>query len=41
MAYYSAIKKKKENLPFAATAWMDLESIMINEKVRQRKTSAV
>ena len=30
MEHYSAIKKK-ENLPFA-TAWMDLERIMLSEK---------
>jgi len=28
--YYSAIKKKNENLPFAAT-WMDLEGIILSE----------
>ena len=30
MEYYSAIKKKKEILPFV-TAWMDLESITLSE----------
>ena len=34
MGYYSAIKKKKI-LPFA-TAWMDLENIMLSE-ISQRK----
>ena len=30
MVYYSAIKKKNEILPCAAT-WMDLEGIMLSE----------
>ena len=37
MEYYSAIKKN-EIMPFAAT-WMDLEIIILSEKVRQRKTN--
>ena len=37
MGYYSAIKKKNEVMPFAAT-WMDLEIIILNE-VRQRQIS--
>jgi len=36
--YYSGIKEKKI-LPFA-TAWMDLESIMLSE-ISQRKTNAI
>ena len=35
MEHYSAIKKKNEILPFAAT-WMDLEIIVLNEG-RQRQ----
>ena len=35
MEYYSATKKKK-NLPFA-TAWMDLENIMLNEISQSEK----
>ena len=35
MEYYSAIKKKKI-LPFA-TAWMDLESIMLSEISQSEK----
>ena len=35
MEYYSAIKKK-ETLPFA-TAWMDLESIMLSEISQSEK----
>ena len=34
---YSSAIKNNEILPFAAT-WMDLESIVLSEKVRQRKT---
>ena len=30
MEYHSAVKKKKKILPYA-TAWMDLESIMLSE----------
>ena len=30
MEYYSAIKKKNEIIPFAAT-WMDLEFIILSE----------
>ena len=39
MEYWSAIKKKDEIMPFAAT-WMDLEIIILN-KVSQRKTNIV
>ena len=39
MTFYSAMIKN-EILPFAAT-WMDLESIMLSENVRQRKTNTV
>ena len=35
MEYYSAIKKKKI-LPFA-TAWMDLENIVLSEKSQSEK----
>ena len=35
MEYYSAVKKK-EFLPFA-TAWMDLESIMLSEISQSEK----
>ena len=35
MEYYSAIKKK-ENLPFA-TAWIDLENIMLSEISQSEK----
>ena len=35
MAYYSAVKKKK-NLPFL-TAWMYLENIMLSEKSQSEK----
>ena len=35
MEYYSAVKKKKI-LPFA-TAWMDLENIMLSEKKQSEK----
>ena len=35
MAYYSAVKKN-EISPFATT-WIDLEDIILSEKVRQRK----
>ena len=38
MGYYSAAKKK-EILPFA-TAWMDLESIILSE-ISQRNTSTI
>ena len=38
MEYYSAVKKK-EFLPFA-TAWMDLESIMLSE-ISQSKTNII
>ena len=37
MEYYSAIKKN-EIISSAAT-WMDLEIIILNELVRQRKTN--
>ena len=37
MEYYSAIKRMKEILPFAA-AWMDLENNMLSE-ICQSKTS--
>ena len=37
MEYYSAIKKKKEILPFV-TAWLDLEGIMLSE-ISQTKIS--
>ena len=36
MEYYSAIRKD-EYLPFAST-WMELEGIMLSEKVNQKKT---
>ena len=39
MACYSAIKKN-EIWPFATT-WMDLESIMLSELVRWRKTNTI
>ena len=39
MEYYSAIKKKNEIMPFAAT-WMDLEMIMLNE-INQRKSNTI
>ena len=39
MEYYSAIKKN-EILPFAAT-WMNIENIMLNRNVRQRKTNTI
>ena len=35
MEYYSDIKKD-EILPFATT-WMDMEGIMLSEKVRERR----
>ena len=35
--YYLAIKKN-EIMPFAAT-WMDLETVILSEKVRQRQIS--
>lgn len=38
MEYYSVIKKMKM-LPFA-TAWMDLEGIMLNE-IMQRKINMI
>ena len=38
MEYYSAIKKDK-TVPFA-TAWMDLEGIMLS-KISQTETNAV
>ena len=37
MEYYSAIKKKKI-MPSAST-WMDLEMIILSEKVRERQIS--
>ena len=37
MEYYSAIKKN-EIMPFAAT-WMDLETVILSEYIRQRQTS--
>ena len=38
MEYFSAVKKKKENL--SATVWMDLEGITVSE-ISQRKTNAI
>ena len=35
--YYLAIKKN-EIMPFAAT-WMDLETVILSEYIRQRQTS--
>ena len=35
MEFYSAIKKKR-SLPFA-TAWMDLEKIMLSEIIQSEK----
>ena len=37
MEYYSAIKKN-EIMPFAV-AWMDLESVILNEVTQRRKIS--
>ena len=39
MEYYSAIKKKNEIMPFAAT-WVDLEIIILSE-VSQTKTNII
>ena len=39
MEYYSAIKKKNETMPFAAT-WMDLEIIILSE-ISQKKTNTI
>ena len=40
MEYYSAVKKKRnEILPFVAT-WIDLEVIILNE-IRQGKTNTI
>ena len=36
MEYYSAIKKKQQNKPFAAT-WMDLEIIIVSEVSQMEK----
>ena len=39
MEYYSAIKKN-EIMPFAAT-WMELETLILSEVVRKRKTNTI
>ena len=36
MKYYSALKKKKEILPFDTT-WMDLEGLMLREANQREK----
>ena len=39
MEYYSAIKNN-EIMPFAAT-WMELETLILSEVVRKRKTNTI
>ena len=39
MEYYSAIEKKKI-MPFAAT-WMELETLILSEVSRKRKTNTI
>ena len=36
MDYYSAIHKKNEVMPFAAT-WVDLESVILSEVSQRRR----
>ena len=38
MEYYSAVNE--QIMPFAAT-WMDLEIVILHEKVRQRKANII
>ena len=41
MEYHLVIKKKKTLLSVTTIIWIDLEGIMLSEKVRQRKTNTI